>query len=280
SHAPEPPSPDLEPMNKSSRLSESNRALLCTLPPTCNPPHNTPTPIANSRDLEIHYGKYHAHVCEVKGCGCVFPDARLLELHQTECHDPLAAVRKERGDKIFACHLVSCPRLFLTPRARRLHLIQGHSYPKEYFFAVTNKGVGGLLKKWGDGASMIRGSWNPRETKEVHEEANAMEDDMKIDSNSDSEEEEEEEEEDSDDDEDAGDDEEEEEEGGEATPKMRHNQGINSRSPATSPKPSSPRQFSAQQSSSPVDQLAQSMNSLCLVPPSIRFGRGGKSGGF
>ncbi|KIJ65446.1 hypothetical protein HYDPIDRAFT_47154, partial [Hydnomerulius pinastri MD-312] len=62
----------------------------------------------------------------------VFPDARLLELHQTECHDPLAAVRKERGEKIFACHLVSCPRLFLTPKTRRLHLIQAHSYPKEY----------------------------------------------------------------------------------------------------------------------------------------------------
>lgn len=119
----------MPPMFKSSRTSDAHphdRTLLCTLPPTCNPPLNTPTPIANSRDLEIHYGKYHAHVCEQRGCGCVFPDARLLELvrmsiwprhrrracfadvvifadyrqHQTECHDPLAAVRKERGEKI------------------------------------------------------------------------------------------------------------------------------------------------------------------------------------
>lgn len=51
--------------------------LLCTLPPTCN---RKPTPILDSRDLETHYAKYHAHVCEEKGCGSVFPDERLLEL--------------------------------------------------------------------------------------------------------------------------------------------------------------------------------------------------------
>lgn len=74
---------ELPPMLKSCRTSDAqarDRALLCTLPPTCNPPLNKPSPIANSRDLEIHYGKYHAHVCEQRGCGCVFPDAHLLEL--------------------------------------------------------------------------------------------------------------------------------------------------------------------------------------------------------
>lgn len=50
----------------------------------------------------------------------------------------------------------------MTPKARRLHLIQAHGYPKEYFFAVTNKGVGGLLRKWGEGASMVRKEWKPR----------------------------------------------------------------------------------------------------------------------
>jgi hypothetical protein len=94
------------------------RPLLCTLPPTCN---HRPTPIANTRDLETHYATYHAHVCEERGCGSVFPDPRLLELvsrslpfsndlhssllylsaqHQTECHDPIAAVRKDKGEKI------------------------------------------------------------------------------------------------------------------------------------------------------------------------------------
>jgi len=45
-----------------------------------------------------------------------------------------------------------------------MHLITGHSYPKEYFFSVTNKGIGGLLRRWGDGASLLRGPWRPRDT--------------------------------------------------------------------------------------------------------------------
>lgn len=64
----------------------------------------------------------------------------------------------------FACHLPSCSRSFTNPKARRLHLIAAHSYPKEYFFSVTNKGIGGLLRRWGDGASLLRGPWRPRDT--------------------------------------------------------------------------------------------------------------------
>ncbi|PIL25525.1 transcription factor [Ganoderma sinense ZZ0214-1] len=150
------------PERSTSTSAFNHTGILCTLPPTCNPPHR-PTALAGTRELEAHYAMYHAHVCEQRGCGCVFPDARLLELHQTECHDPLAAVRKERGEKIFECHLVTCARTFSTPKTRRLHLIQAHGYPKEYFFAVTNKGVGGLLKKWGEGASMLRKPWKSRE---------------------------------------------------------------------------------------------------------------------
>jgi hypothetical protein len=56
--------------------------------------------------------------------------------------------------------------MFANPKARRLHLINVHSYPKEYFFAVTNKGIGGLLRRWGDGASLLRGPWRPRDTEE------------------------------------------------------------------------------------------------------------------
>ncbi|OAX35416.1 hypothetical protein K503DRAFT_868289 [Rhizopogon vinicolor AM-OR11-026] len=262
--------PEPEPMYKSSRIAQEasgDRRLLCTLPPTCNPPHNRPTPIANSRDLELHYGKYHAQVCEQKGCGFVFPDARLLELHQTECHDPLAAVRKDRGEKIFACHLVSCPRLFLTPKARRLHLIQAHSYPKEYFFAVTNKGVGGLLKRWGDGASMIRGTWKPRENEK--EQKDSEDDEMAVD-------------EDEDDSDEGEDEESSDEQNGEETPKIRHHQELEEIPTARSIH-SPPRRGNGKVQAAAdrdMDKLASSINSLSLVPPSIRFGRGGKNGGF
>ncbi|KAG6909362.1 hypothetical protein DXG01_000801 [Tephrocybe rancida] len=216
----------------------SSHPLLCTLPPTCN---HRPTPLANSRELETHYATYHAHVCEQSGCGAVFPEARLLELHQTECHDPLAAVRKDRGEKIFACHLVSCPRLFSAPKTRRLHLIQAHGYPKEYFFSVTNKGVGGLLKKWGEGASLIRGEWKARGTKS---------DDGDL------------EDEDNDNDNDDMD-------GRHADHNDAHGHD------------GYPRKIDSHSKvDDTLDGLADTMGSLSLVPPSIRFGRGGKKGGF
>lgn len=54
--------------------------LLCTLPPTCDPPRNVPTALRDANDLERHYAMYHAHVCTDRSCGAVFPDERLLEL--------------------------------------------------------------------------------------------------------------------------------------------------------------------------------------------------------
>jgi hypothetical protein len=68
--------------------------------------------------------------------------------HLTECHDPLAAARKERGEKIvrrharlrtresltraqFACFVEACPKHFSTPKTRRLHLVEAHAYPKQ-----------------------------------------------------------------------------------------------------------------------------------------------------
>ncbi|THH26551.1 hypothetical protein EUX98_g7637, partial [Antrodiella citrinella] len=139
-----------------------------------------------------------------------------LRDHQTENHDPIAAVRKDRGEKIFACHVGSCPKLFSSPKGRRLHLIEGHGYPKEYFFAVTNKGVGGLLKKWGEGVSLVRGPWKARDRGEEEyddEDSHAQEERASGDSGS---------------------------------------------------------------ASGGMDEIADAMNAMTLVPPAIRFGRGGK----
>lgn len=249
-------SPSLTQTTKVIRLATDNTnnngpfpSLLCTLPPTCHPPHNTPSALANSQELELHYAKYHAHVCEERGCSAVFPDARLLELHQTECHDPLALIRKERGEKIFACHIETCPKLFSTPKTRRLHLIQTHGYPKEYFFAVTNKGVGGLLKKWGEGASLIRGSWKSRESRNSNDK-------MDIENG---------EENDSDD----------EEEGEEEADISNVSNELEKISTSRIEPRSGARNVNGGNS---IDELADSLEALSLIPPSIRFGRGAKSG--
>ncbi|THH07966.1 hypothetical protein EW145_g3034 [Phellinidium pouzarii] len=269
------PSPSLTPTAKAQRIANHvGRAaapLLCTLPPTCHPPRNAPTALADSQELEAHYAKFHAHVCADKSCAAVFPNARLLELHQTECHNPLALVRKERGEKIFACHLEFCSRLFINPKKRRLHLIQVHGFPKEYFFAVTNKGVGGLLKRWGEGASLIRGSWKARDDEGRNEEVMEVEGNG-IEEGSD----------DSDDDESK--DEEMPSAGTVNADKLPSTDPRKTENFASKKGDSSERQSRLTPAKIPhaqnddVDRMINSMGSLSLVPPSIRFGRGGKSG--
>ncbi|KAK7685862.1 hypothetical protein QCA50_011209 [Cerrena zonata] len=271
--------PSPEPTPKAVRITSlpndtvTNRPLLCTLPPTCNPP-NRPTHLINSKELESHYANYHAHVCEERGCGCVFPEARFLELHQTECHDPIAAVRKDRGEKIFACHLATCMRKFQNPKARRLHLISAHGYPKEYFFAITNKGVGGLLKKWGEGASMIRREWKSRnEDTQSDPEAILNEDE---------------------DDDDEDEDEDEETEDVQSDHKVIGDRGktlysISSESSIPlvieddyepDPEPVQPTTHYHSNDANSVDSLTDAMGSLKLIPTKIQFGRGAKRGGF
>ncbi|BGP33712.1 hypothetical protein JCM10296v2_005516 [Rhodotorula toruloides] len=168
-----PPSPS----NKVYRPSSpSHSQWTCTLPPTCD---RTPSIFSSSSSLEAHHRVYHAFVCTAppstfdfaigesekkryrhredgrkeRTCGRVFPDERTLQLHLTECHDELAQLKQERGEKI----------LFSTPKNRRLHLIAQHGYPSQYYFSVTVWGVEDVLKK---GGGMVRREWKPREGQE------------------------------------------------------------------------------------------------------------------
>lgn len=177
----------------------------CTLPPTCD---RTPSTFSTSESLETHHRVYHAFVCTAapptfdfaigksekrrykyrddgrreRICGRVFPDERMLQLHLTECHDELAQLRSERGEKIvrgvdqvfdaaegadprlfpgqFACFVPTCTQLFSMPKNRRLHLINQHGYPSQYYFSVTLWGVEDVLKK---GGGMVRREWKPRD---------------------------------------------------------------------------------------------------------------------
>ncbi|GAA5860236.1 hypothetical protein JCM1840_002831 [Sporobolomyces johnsonii] len=178
----------LSPSTKAIRPSSPPPPLYtCSLPPTC---HVTPSVHSTSESLDAHWHTYHAFVCSApppsaefarskskdKGkeparlgpahegeaaatCGRLFPDERILQLHLTECHDELAQLRRERGDKIFACFVPSCSRHFATPKTRRLHLIDRHAYPPQYFFGVTIWGIEDVLKK---GGGMVRRDWKPR----------------------------------------------------------------------------------------------------------------------
>ncbi|BGP26122.1 hypothetical protein JCM10295v2_005065 [Rhodotorula toruloides] len=188
-----PPSPSTK-VYRSSSPSRSN--WTCTLPPTCD---RTPSTFSTSDTLEAHHRIYHAFVCTAppstfdfaigqtekrryrysedggreRICGRVFPDERMLGLHLTECHDELAHLKHERGEKIARTpfHVISHAEmltlarspLFSIPKKRRLHLINQHGYPAQYYFSVTVWGVEDVLKK---GGGMVRRAWKPREGQE------------------------------------------------------------------------------------------------------------------
>jgi hypothetical protein len=67
----------------------------CTLPPTCSVKAPTYFPTASA--LESHYRSKHAFACEL--CSKIMPDDRFLNLHLAECHDPLLAIKAERGER-------------------------------------------------------------------------------------------------------------------------------------------------------------------------------------
>ena len=157
-----------------------------------------------------------------------------------------------------------------------MHLIQVHSYPKQYFFAVTNKGIGGLLKRWGEGASLIRKEWKPREGQGKAGTKN--QDDVKMD------------EEEGDDRGDQGEesaptttDDDAEPADLDATPRIRPRRIL---SPTTSHSSKGSEthynrhRHDTQQGNADVAGLTQSLNALSLVPSSVRFGRGNKAKGF
>ncbi|GAB1518552.1 hypothetical protein RhiTH_001613 [Rhizoctonia solani] len=208
----------IDPDGKLPRTSDSNppRYLVCSLPPTCAPPRH-PTSLGSLRELEEHYKKYHTHICKEGNCrnepggAKIFPDARMLEL------------------------------------GRRLHLIDAHGYPKLFFFAVTKHGVGGLLARYGEGATLIRKPWKPRaENQGAGKEESDSDGDDDTKSSS-----------------------------------ALHNTVDQPATPlAAEAGPSRTPSVPLSQPREDLDDLASSMKSLSLVPTSIRFGRGARRAGF
>jgi hypothetical protein len=149
--------------------------------------------------------------------------------------------------------------VFANPKARRLHLIQVHAYPKEYFFAITNKGIGGLLRRWGEGASLLRGQWRPRDNNDEDEEEGAEDDGASLPPSSDQH---------SDDSDGPDDDDDLRVEAAPAAP------AVNGDGKAEIEKMSEDNG-----GDDAVDALTQGVSALGLVPSSVRFGRGGSARG-
>ena len=125
------------------------------------------------------------------------------------------------------------------------------------------------MKKWGEGASLIRKEWKTREENDEGGKVKggshraSKDDKMAVDDDDDDDDEEDEDEDDAE--------EEEEEPDLETTPRMLPRRTIG---------PSHPDTQISNDRDGDLTKLTESLDSLSIVPSSIRFGRGGKSGGF
>ncbi|KAH8673816.1 hypothetical protein BX600DRAFT_456263 [Xylariales sp. PMI_506] len=114
----------------------STATMRCSLPG-----HKGPLVFKSYTEYETHYAKVHSNRCTE--CRKNFPSEHLLNIHIEECHDAFAAVLRDKGEHTYSCFVEGCERKCMTPQKRRMHLIDKHMYPKNYFFAVTKEGIDG-----------------------------------------------------------------------------------------------------------------------------------------
>ncbi|POS86471.1 hypothetical protein EPUL_004004, partial [Erysiphe pulchra] len=118
--------------------------MCCSLPP-----HRDTLKFNSFDEYNVHYVKEHTNRC--LECFKNFPTNHLLSLHIEENHNSIFDIKKERGEKMYACFVEDCDRLCSTPQKRRMHLIDKHLFPKDYDFYVVNHGIGHrcfMLKSW------------------------------------------------------------------------------------------------------------------------------------
>ncbi|KAI9166880.1 Zinc finger protein [Paramyrothecium foliicola] len=142
--------------------------MKCTLPP-----HKDPLLFKSYPEYEAHYSSFHTNRC--LECRKNFPSDHLLGLHIEEWHDPLVVVRRDRGEHTYSCFVEGCERKCLTYQKRRMHLIDKHMYPKNFFFAITKEGVDGRRSLLVEDGHRRRRSSAAAQTKESRRRASPTE---------------------------------------------------------------------------------------------------------
>ncbi|KAJ4304081.1 hypothetical protein N0V88_001691 [Collariella sp. IMI 366227] len=133
------------------------------------PPHKEPLIFSSYSEYETHYRDQHTNRC--LECRKNFPSAHLLSLHIEEMHDSFVQVKREKGERTYSCFVEMCDRKCSTPQKRKMHLVDKHMYPKNYFFAITRDGIDGrrslLLEGGGGRRRSSASSAAPRPKKEA-----------------------------------------------------------------------------------------------------------------
>ena len=144
-------------------------AMKCSLPP-----HTETISFDTFDDFEEHYAKIHAHRCQQ--CHKNFPSDHLMSLHIEENHDPLVQAKQARGEKTvgfpplasdeisalmniqYRCFVEDCDKVCADSKKRRMHLVAKHMFPKvcnaimvdfnfilteskNYDFSIVNTGI-------------------------------------------------------------------------------------------------------------------------------------------
>lgn len=234
---------------------ERSRAAVmkCSLPP-----HHETLAFSTFEEFEIHYSKFHANRCSE--CRRNFPTEHFLGLHIEENHDPLNEARRAKGEKTvwhilyadwsfyqradhfpqYRCFVEDCDKVCSTTHKRRMHLIDKHIFPKNYDFLIVNTGVD---KR----SSMLRS--RHRRPSSAASRALARDQQSSI--------------------------------GTKSPEPIREVATNNPRDKLMMPISSRQEPVeSSEVADVDIEDLSTTMSALQFVPPSVRFGRGGRRGGL
>ncbi|KAK4123202.1 hypothetical protein N657DRAFT_542883, partial [Parathielavia appendiculata] len=131
-----PPAAKIPELDLSDNGNGRDIKMRCSLPP-----HKEPVLFSSYDEYETHYSDQHTNRCVE--CRKNFPSAHFLDLHIEETHDSFAQLRREQGERTYSCFVEGCEKKCSTPQKRKMHLIDKHMYPKNFFFAITRDGIDG-----------------------------------------------------------------------------------------------------------------------------------------
>lgn len=141
----------------------------------------------------------------------------------------------------FSCFVEGCERQCLTPQKRRMHLIDKHMYPRNFFFAITRDGVDGRRSLLLEGAHHRRRSSTTTKDSRRRSLAEAARAER---------------------------------------PEAENDSSEAAGQPSSGSKGKDGEAGSQSRRDVDMDELAGAMSALQFVPPSVRFGRGGGKAGF
>ncbi|KAL8942094.1 MAG: hypothetical protein Q9216_001860 [Gyalolechia sp. 2 TL-2023] len=207
-------------------------------------PHSETLTFTTFEDFEVHYAQVHTNRCSE--CQRNFPTEHFLSLHISENHDPLVEARRAKEEKTYRCFVEDCDKICSTPNKRRMHLQAKHFFPKDYDFFIVNDGIdkrSSMLRtkhRRGSSAASRAVHRGPKPSNAPNKPSSSKNVVHKD---------------------------------------VSQGSGVQRTSPETSVTMDSVDESSTSPPNE-MDELTSTMSALKFVPPSVRFGKGGRAAGL